>query len=213
MEQRVKAFLPRQLRIPKNITNQLLGPEGENLICQRGSRTSDFTRIRVDTRSAQYSVLRNWHMQGHSVRKLAAFSSVDMLCHLLLFVNQGDPLVNFGFFPGVQIMNTVLCPPFALAGAIVHEMSSIGHHMAQLQAQDFQGAVPNFPPVGVLIAAPIQNINFHHSTVALHSLIDVIQHPPPHYPTLLGLASGSYIGSLAIFYANNVVVEVQVFKP
>ena len=76
--------------------------------------------------------------------------------------------------------------------------------------EDFEeNAAPN---IGAPLQAHPANPRIHHANIALSKLMERIQNPPPNYPTLLGLRSGSYICTVTQHWAN-MLVEIVLMKP
>lgn len=120
-----------------------------------------------------------------------------------------DPVVSALISPSDVLVGTTLVPNLALYGALQLEANSLIYHHAPLLMQAFEGGVPVIP--GPLAAVPLP-ITVHHAKVAVTSLINSIQHPPPAYPIISGLGAGGYI--CTVWYVwTGAVVTVDVFKP
>jgi hypothetical protein len=126
---------------------------------------------------------------------------------------QDDPGVQAVFAPSGGIQGSVLCPNIALGIPILMEANSIIYHYAHLLAQHFL-PLPAAPPAipGPLNVMPILPIYVHHAKLALSGLIQRIQDPPGNYPTLSGLASGSYICHVQQIRVNCILVTA-LYKP
>ena len=102
-----------------------------------------------------------------------------------------EPHVHAVVAPAVNIVGTVLEPPLTIVGVLQRECNALIHHYAPLRLEDFAaGAVPPIPPAAA-VAIPIA---VHHVSFALSMIFEAISSPPAvGYPTLTGLAAGSYI--------------------
>jgi hypothetical protein len=85
---------------------------------------------------------------------------------------EGDPVVNVMFIPPQNIALMVICPPMATWAPILCEASSIAHHYAPLQADDFSPDFPHHPvnPIPGPLDAPVGNVQVHHADLALTAI-------------------------------------------
>ena len=118
-----------------------------------------------------------------------------------------DPCVFAIVAPAPSIVGTVLEPPLALQATLQRECNALIKYYAPLRLADFAiGAVPAIPPA----AAVRVPIDVHHASFALSKIFEAIRAPPAvGYPTLTGLAAGSYIFDVVQIWSNaNVTVVV-----
>jgi hypothetical protein len=121
-----------------------------------------------------------------------------------------DPFVSAIFAPSQGTQGTPLCPRHEIGYPIQVEASSIVHHYAPLDNEDFLAGPPVLP--GPLLGA-VHHVPLQHAQIALHALHARIQSVnDPNYPVLSTLPRLSYVCDVSVEWSNASVIAA-IFKP